>query len=867
MKNFLVTISLLFSISISFAVTAFPEKVLFSQPNGDKVTIQMKGDEYVKFAYSEDGYTLLYDQNGFFNYAYKNSDGNLVPSSYNAKEISSRSREEIQFLNSISKYLFYSDLQMNSMMFIRKTLEQKMALNTNKSSRGNLKLLCILMEFPDKPFVKTNADFQNLFNQVGYNYGGASGSVHDFYAECSYNSLNLTFDVVGPYTTSENMQYYGSNSFGDASQMANEAISYANSVVDFSDYDNDNDGTVDGLYIIFAGNGEEAGAGADAIWSHAGWVSAFYDGVNIDGYACSPEHRGAATNSITYIGVICHELGHVLGAPDYYDTNYETGGSYEGTGNWDLMASGSWNNSGRTPAHPNPRIKVYTYQWASVTTLSSAQTVLLPSSLYYQNGFYRINTTTNNEYFILENRVASNFDIGNPGYGMMIYRCASNVNSGSINTTHKQKFYPVAANSTQPLPTANAYGTINAQSCPWPGTLNKTTFTDATSPSMKSWANANTNKPITNISFLPNSNIITFDFMGGGTLDSHQVFIPQRFGVFVTPTLSTSNPVPNNGSYSFTVTLENTHSQSNIIVKVGNDTLISSNNVYTIQNITSPKVVEILNVEINKYLIVATAGINGTISPSDSSYVNHNNNATFTFNPVVGYAVANVIVDGDSLGALNSYTFSNVINNHTIEVIFGIGSPNIIQVAQNNLHFTTFQYTPSDYQTSLISADLSQLTINLLVKAPTHFQVSINGTSWLSQLVIQKTNLPQQLYIRFNPTIVGIVSDTIKIASSGALTYLFVSGQSTVSVTDNIEENIHLYPNPANSFVNIEIPNSILNQNTKLNFYDSNGKQILSKQIQNQISEFDINDWNSGIYYIEIFTDTQKYFKKLVIKK
>ena len=258
---FLFAFSLINSI---FAVIAFPEKVLFTQPNGEKVTVQMKGDEYVKFAHSEDGYTLLYDQNGFFNYAYLNPEGNLIPSNFNAKEISLRTREEIAFLNSIPKNLFFSEIQLNSMLFIRETVEQKLAQIPTPSTRGTMKLLCILMQFPDKPFVKTNADFQNLFNQVGYNYGGASGSVHDFYSECSYNTLNLTFDVVGPFTTSGNMEYYGSNSFGDASQMASEAISYANSIVDFSDYDNDNDGTVDGLYIIFAGNGEEAGAGEEA---------------------------------------------------------------------------------------------------------------------------------------------------------------------------------------------------------------------------------------------------------------------------------------------------------------------------------------------------------------------------------------------------------------------------------------------------------------------------------------------------------------------------------------------------------------------------------------------------------------------------
>ena len=47
------------------AVPAYPEKVNFIQPNGEQVTVFMQGDEFVKFARSEDDYTLLYDQDGF----------------------------------------------------------------------------------------------------------------------------------------------------------------------------------------------------------------------------------------------------------------------------------------------------------------------------------------------------------------------------------------------------------------------------------------------------------------------------------------------------------------------------------------------------------------------------------------------------------------------------------------------------------------------------------------------------------------------------------------------------------------------------------------------------------------------------------
>ena len=203
---------------------------------------------------------------------------------------------------------------MKSIWDIKSTEGQKAFPTT-----GNRKLICILIGFKDKAFTKTKTDFDNLFNQVGYNAGGATGSVKDFYLENSYNQFNLTVDVAGPYTASQNMSYYGAN---DASgndvrprELVLEAINFADPTVNFANYDNDNDGTVDGVYIIYAGYGEEAGGGANAIWAHAWQISPVVrDGKTISKYSCSAELRGSSGTTITAIGVICHEFGHVLGA-------------------------------------------------------------------------------------------------------------------------------------------------------------------------------------------------------------------------------------------------------------------------------------------------------------------------------------------------------------------------------------------------------------------------------------------------------------------------------------------------------------------------------------------------------------------------
>ncbi|MBI1806985.1 MAG: G8 domain-containing protein, partial [Ignavibacteria bacterium] len=72
------------------------------------------------------------------------------------------------------------------------------------------------------------------------------------------------------------------------------------------------------------------------------------------------------------------------------------------------------------------------------------------------------------------------------------------------------------------------------------------------------------------------------------------------------------------------------------------------------------------------YTITASAGANGTISPSGAVSVNHGSNQSFTITPNTGYHVADVLVDGSSVGAVSSYDFTNVTANHTITASFAI---------------------------------------------------------------------------------------------------------------------------------------------------------------------------------------------------
>ena len=487
----------------SYGVSAYPNPVTITQPDGSKITVLLKGDERMKWGQTADGYSVMRNSNGVFEYAKLDANQNMVPSGLQARNQQERSNAEIQFLSTTPKGLGYSLSQVGMIKNIMRMSQKK----TFKSAQisGTRKFLCILIGFTDKAFTKTKADYENLLNQPGYATDGATGSVYDFYKENSYSQLNLAFTVAGPYVASHNLSYYGANNGQtidvNPEGLVTEAVKLADPTVDFAEFDNNKDGTVEGVYVIYAGYGEDAGAPSSTIWAHTSSISPLtLDGVTVSDYACSSELRGTNGTGISRIGPICHELGHILGAMDFYDTNYNTNGLFDGTGNWDLMANGAWNNSGITPAHHNPYTKIFAYGWGTARTFTSGATITLNDAEQNNNSFYIVNTATSNEFFLFENRQKQKFDTYIPGHGMIIYHVDGNYISAAgdeINIGSHQGMYPVCANATG-LPPAS-YGVINGAGLPFPGTGNRTSFTDFTTPNALSWSSAKTNAPITNI--------------------------------------------------------------------------------------------------------------------------------------------------------------------------------------------------------------------------------------------------------------------------------------------------------------------------------------------------------------------------------
>ena len=469
----------------TYAVSAYPGLVRSRCADGTYVNLRLKGDERGKWAVTEDGYTLLRDSLGEWCYATVNPQGETCVSRWRLS--AARSGELTAFLRGTPKRL-----QVQKKSNLLKSARNR-PVEPLSPVAGELKALVILMQFEDLKFEKTQPDFNALFNQANYREDGERGSVIDFYREISNRNVNLSRDDLGPYTASRSMGYYGGNDRSDQDghpkQLFLEALDFVSSQLNLADYDTDHDGYINNIHIIFAGYGEEAGGPADAIWSHeALFAEPLKIGdVRITGYSCAPELRGNEGHGISRIGVHCHEMGHSFGAKDFYDTDYETNGEYSGTGQWDLMASGSWNDGGISPAHFNPYVKTG-FGWTNCVTLEGGEEeVVLPPSLE-SDKIYRIETDTENDYFLLENRQKIGFDEALPGEGLVIYHVLPQITQRSadntINAAFPQTCYPVCAGSDYAVPEINplSYGDVNSRRCPFPGGSVSKDFTAWTVP-------------------------------------------------------------------------------------------------------------------------------------------------------------------------------------------------------------------------------------------------------------------------------------------------------------------------------------------------------------------------------------------------
>ena len=514
----LLSISILLLSFLSLqAVPAYRGTVKRVQPDGTTVHILIQGDEHCHLLTTLDGHPLMEDDEGWLRYASLiDGDVTCFASSPAAHDAEMRSADEIQFLDQHPAFDL-RDIPVRRRARQVSTEPGDMQIGSFPT-KGKVRGLIILAQFTDVKFSNDAEYFERIMNEDGCTLATPYGSAVDYFRDQSMGLFDPTFDVIGPVSLNQTMAYYGKNTGGDdmrAGQMIRDACLKAdtNLDVDFSQYDYDEDGKVDMVFVIYAGYGENYGASSDCIWPHKYELSSYgmsltLDDKAIDTYACTCEIYGATGTVPGGIGTFCHEFGHVMGLADHYNT---TNSAPMMTGRFDIMDVGCYNDSTFTPPAYSA-MERYSLEWMDLEEIKEPALNLSLEDIKTSNHAYMLQTPNDDEFFILETRVKNGWDTFLPSQGMMITHVdylksawAMNV----VNNGSNPRYCIVPADNS--LSYSNDSRDLYPLVGRTPSDPGNNAFTGNSVPAAITWDEQWIDRDVTNIQFGADS-IVTFDF-------------------------------------------------------------------------------------------------------------------------------------------------------------------------------------------------------------------------------------------------------------------------------------------------------------------------------------------------------------------
>ena len=564
---------LLFAAMTAGAVKMKPGINIIKQADGTTITVRAYGDEDLSYFLASDG-TLLYQEGTNFYIAGVKADGTLYSTGVLAHEPSMRTIKEISAIKAQNAKAFYNSMETQAKA--NKVRREPMTPdNSLLPSLGKHKIPVILVEFSDVEFSVENpkATFdkylngKELFNketdpEMGQNYA----SVAKYFKDMSFGKFEPEFEVYGPVNLGKPLATYGAGYSSEENMglLLTDACTAVDDEVDFTQYDSNDDGNIDLIYIIYAGFSQSiAGNSTDCIHPKSGYLSLAksFDGMDVKRYGVNNELNGTPADQangpiINGIGLFCHEFSHCMGLPDLYP---KSGSIAEACINqnmdyWSLMDAGEYTANGYRPtaytAWERERLG-----WMEIGTLTGPSNVEL-KSLDEGGAAFRIyndKDETGHEYYIVENVQNNGWNKNLFGNGLMVTHVdylSSQFSLGGckVNNTGGHPRMHVMAADGMFVPEYFLGSTIEdsyitflkehnadlvakyggqvfsiedykaeAAGDLFPGTSNATSLTDDSQP-MKAWTyNGETmGKPITDITNDTEKGIVSFKFMGGG---------------------------------------------------------------------------------------------------------------------------------------------------------------------------------------------------------------------------------------------------------------------------------------------------------------------------------------------------------------
>jgi len=434
----------------------------YHQPDGSKLSVKVKGDEFFAEEATLDGQHIVKDPvTKFWCYAKLSADGTdlestgVVASDNSLRAFTTESlpayfrikmpKERRQRIDSLNRERLGRD---HHGRFQHQTTEsilpaagvgtstaaatvQAVSANTLGTKRG----LTLLIRFTDRAVDVTinRAQVDNYCNQTSSHYTefGNNGSVSEYYADVSNGKLTYTNSVADYYTAKQVRSYYTDETVARAPELVKEALNALEaSGFDFHSVDADGNGAIDALNVFYAG--PVVNAWAKGLWPHASglsWTSG-KTGVKATGYQIS--NMGSKLE----LGTYCHENGHMLcGFPDVYDYDGDSAG---GSGSFDLMDAGCF---GGNPCAPNGYLR-YKAGWGSAEWLGSGvnalKTLTAESGGRLANQFLGYANPANaKEYFLIETRYKNDRDSGMPTGGIAVWHVDEQGDHNKQNYSHQ----------------------------------------------------------------------------------------------------------------------------------------------------------------------------------------------------------------------------------------------------------------------------------------------------------------------------------------------------------------------------------------------------------------------------------------------
>ena len=287
-------------------------------------------------------------------------------------------------------------------------------------------------------------------------------NANEYFSELSRGSVTVNIEIHTVMTTaSGNLADYGSDygverdSSSDGThlpmQLAEEVVLANKESINWKKYDLNNDGIVDRLLILHTTIGQETGGNSNRIWSH---FTTFEELIELDDDLSIGHYAMASLGSgMEGFGTAMHEMLHQMGAYDLYPSDGQQTSVWKGVGDWDIMASGNWNDDGKTPALPMSstletiglnNYENVVFNWVQEADYCTANSIIF-SSLDKIKLDYKI-PITEGEYVWIEYRGDNSYDDELPGSGVLVsYQdtTVSGYDDNELNVNNKRPYLKI----------------------------------------------------------------------------------------------------------------------------------------------------------------------------------------------------------------------------------------------------------------------------------------------------------------------------------------------------------------------------------------------------------------------------------------